>query len=495
MLIPSRVATHRQARRITAVAACLTVALAGGVTFSAAGTPAAAVASQTTLKPTTIWGGHKPAGVRLSPSKSAVELGAVFKPTVAGKVTAIRFYKVKGSKGRHVGTLWTTSGKKLAKVTFKHETASGWQKATLSKPVTVKAGTRYVVSYHVPKNGRFGRTVSAVGSTSSTSLVTTLSGGVYRHSRATAFPRKSAPSTRYWVDVVFSPKAGTAAPTPPVADAPSVAPAPSTPGGASAGGTGFPTLASTGLPSGWKPSKEVTGDYWIRTPGTVVEDLRVTNGTIYVQAKDVTLRRVEGIGVQVNNYIGNTCGSGLVIEDSTFRRGSSTNSNGDPAIGAGGYTARNVLIDGAPEGFRVGGKSVCGGVTIHDSYVNIQPPDVCGDWHGDGIQGYDGGALTLRNTAIEFHETDACGGTAPFFYPAGQGNTTVDIDGLLVSGGGFPFRLGMPGKVTHLNVVDRSWGYGALDVSSCSSLSAWSASIVTLDSAGQPVPVRSLKCG
>lgn len=102
--------------------------------------------------------------------------------------------------------------------------------------------------------------------------------------------------------------------------------------------------------------------------------------------------------------------------------------------------------------------------------------------------------MTVRNTTIDFEESDACPGTAAFFYPGGQGNTSVTIDGLLVSGGGYPFRVGTPGSVTGLMVVDRSWSYGPIEVD-CRQLSSWDAQIVRLDSASQPVPVRSLSCG
>jgi hypothetical protein len=231
----------------------------------------------------------------------------------------------------------------------------------------------------------------------------------------------------------------------------------------------------------------------IKAAGTVLEDVRVT-GTIFVEAQNVTLRRVEGVGARVNNYAGSSCSSGLVIEDSAFRRGNlGSDSTGTPVIGAGGYTARNVLIDGAPEGMRVGGKPACGPVDVENSFIRVERPDVCGDWHGDGIQGYGGAKLTVRNSVIQFEE-DGCGGTAPFFYPADQGNTSVDVDRLIVSGGGYPFRLGMPGSVTNLGVVDNSWGYGPLAVDSCSSLMRWQANIVKLDGHGQPVAVRSLPC-
>jgi hypothetical protein len=142
----------------------------------------------------------------------------------------------------------------------------------------------------------------------------------------------------------------------------------------------------------------------------------------------------------------------------------------------------------------VGGDSVgCGPVVIEDSYADIVRPDVCGDWHGDGLQGYDGDALTVRNTVLRLTITPDCGATSPFFYPSGQGNTSADIDGLIVDGGGFPFRLGTPGTVRNLHIVDGSWYYGPISVA-CPLLSFWQASISTIGADGQPTPVRAQPC-
>ncbi|TRW43567.1 hypothetical protein [Georgenia yuyongxinii] len=226
----------------------------------------------------------------------------------------------------------------------------------------------------------------------------------------------------------------------------------------------------------------------------MVEDLRITNGMLVVNARNVTVRRVEILGGGVNNFVGSVCHNGLVVENSTITRASGQTTTGDwPALGTGGYTARNVKIDGLPEGFRVGGKGDCGPVTIENSFASVRYPDVCSDWHGDALQGYDGPHVTVRNTTLEMIQNKACGGTAPFFYPHSQGNTSVDIDGLIVKGGGYPFRLGMPGTVRGLKIVDGSWNFGPIDVK-CSVLTGWDAEIVTLGTDGQPVAVRRQAC-
>ena len=95
---------------------------------------------------------------------SAVQLGAKFQATSDGYITAIRFYKSTANTGTHIGYLWSTTGTLLAQVTFTNETASGWQQATLSTPVLVKANTTYIVSYLAPK-GHYSDAVSYFATT------------------------------------------------------------------------------------------------------------------------------------------------------------------------------------------------------------------------------------------------------------------------------------------------------------------------------------------
>lgn len=213
-----------------------------------------------------------------------------------------------------------------------------------------------------------------------------------------------------------------------------------------------------------------------------------------VAAPNVTLRRIRAVNANVTNDSRGTCSPGLLIEDSELVASGATSDDDPPAVGVGSFTMRNTVIDGAPEGVRVGGAARgCGPVVVDQSFIGIAAPTHCTDWHGDGIQGYDGPALTVLNTTIVFTARSNCGGTAAFFYPSDQGNTSVNIDGLLVSGGGYPFRLGTPGRVRNLAVVDRSWGYGPIDVK-CALVQEWAAQIVRLSPAGQPIPIRMLAC-
>ena len=460
-----------------------------------------------------------------------VELGMRFRTSEPVEAVAVQVYLGPDNHGPHQATLWSGRGRALSRVQLGGAAGDGLRAATLERPVRLEPGRSYVVSYTAP-GGHYSTDEHFFDrSISNGPLSAGANAGVYNYQPG-EFPRSTYRATNYQVDIVVRPagsgEAPTTSPTPSGSASPSSAPpsqssspstsvspsapassptAPSTspssptstpttsapsPTSAPPAG-GFPTRASAGLPDGWQPKRSATGTYTISTPGAVVEDLRVTNGTINVTAKNVTLRRVQAVGSVIVNFASATCATGLVIEDSEIVRGSApTTDEAWPAVTSGGYTARNVLIDGVPEGFRAQGKSACGGVAIHDSYVRVVSPDVCTDWHGDGIQGYGGGALTVRKTVIDFVDTNNCGGTAPFFYPD-QDNTSVDIDGLIVSGGGYPFRLGTPGTVRNLYVVDRSWVFGPLDVR-CSLVSQWQAATATLNSAGQPVVVRNLPC-
>jgi hypothetical protein len=139
---------------------------------------------------------------------SAVNLGVKFTSDTGGTVTAIRFYKAAANTGTHVGSLWSSTGTLLAQVTFTGESASGWQRATLSTPVAITAGTTYVASYFAP-NGHYsvtGAAFSTVGADNPPlhSFANGLSAnGVYAYGATSAFPVNSFNATNYWVDVLF----------------------------------------------------------------------------------------------------------------------------------------------------------------------------------------------------------------------------------------------------------------------------------------------------
>jgi hypothetical protein len=141
---------------------------------------------------------------------SPVELGTVFRPSKDGQVTAVRFFKGVGNGGTHTGSIWSTTGQRLATVTFGNESATGWQTAVLSTPLRVNAGTSYVVSYYAPQ-GHYAYTSGFFANALTSGALTAPAGdnGKYVYGAGGGFPNDSWASTNYFVDVVFTPDPAT----------------------------------------------------------------------------------------------------------------------------------------------------------------------------------------------------------------------------------------------------------------------------------------------
>ncbi|MDQ4504345.1 DUF4082 domain-containing protein [Sinomonas sp. ASV322] len=143
---------------------------------------------------------------------NGVELGMKLQTTTSGQITGVRFYKGSGNTGTHVGNLWSSGGTKLATVTFVNESASGWQQAYFSTPVSVTANTTYVISYYAP-NGNYSYTGNGFSSQQGSAPIVGVANGsfggngVYAYGAASAFPSSSYNATNYWVDAVFNPGA------------------------------------------------------------------------------------------------------------------------------------------------------------------------------------------------------------------------------------------------------------------------------------------------
>jgi hypothetical protein len=147
-----------------------------------------------------------PQTVEVTNDSAAVTLGLKFYSDVAGYVNGVRFYKGPHNTGTHVGTLWTEGGAKLASVTFSGETASGWQQANFSAPVSVAAKTNYVISYLAPKGYYADDQSYNWPAINATPLhVAGSSPGVYAYGSTTTFPSGTWNLSNYWVDLVFTP--------------------------------------------------------------------------------------------------------------------------------------------------------------------------------------------------------------------------------------------------------------------------------------------------
>ncbi len=198
---------------------------------------------------TTIFGTAVPSTPSVA-DDAAVELGVTFVPRVSGSVVGIRFYKGSGNTGTHTGSLWSSSGSRLATATFSNETASGWQTVNLGSPVTVNAGQRYVASYYAPR-ARYAAAQNFFRSAyTSGDLTVPANGGVYRYG-ASGFPQSSYQASNYYVDVIFRP-AGSSTPTPTPSATATSSPTPTSSPTVTNSPTPTPTATST-TPSSFNP--------------------------------------------------------------------------------------------------------------------------------------------------------------------------------------------------------------------------------------------------
>ncbi|MGW5397488.1 DUF4082 domain-containing protein [Streptomyces sp. NPDC003952] len=168
--------------------------------------------------PCTVWPAAAVPGTVNAGDGSAVELGVKIRSSVPGSITGVRFYKSPANTGTHTGSLWTTSGQRLATGTFTNETASGWQQLNFSSPIPVKANTTYIASYFAPNGGySFDTTFASAdaGLAPFTALKSGTDGGngVYRYSGTGGFPSTASSGSNYWVDAVLD--TATASTTPP----------------------------------------------------------------------------------------------------------------------------------------------------------------------------------------------------------------------------------------------------------------------------------------
>jgi hypothetical protein len=139
-------------------------------------------------------------------SKRSANVGVKFASSASGKITALKFYRGPKQKRAYTGSLWSSTGKLLAKVTFKKSTKVGWQTAKLKTSVSIKKNTNYVASY-LAKGGRYPVTASAFAAGLSHDGITVpAKGGLISYATKSHKPSKAS-TANYFVDIVFSPSA------------------------------------------------------------------------------------------------------------------------------------------------------------------------------------------------------------------------------------------------------------------------------------------------
>ncbi|WP_425327244.1 DUF4082 domain-containing protein [Rhizobium grahamii] len=214
---------------------------------------------------------------------SPIEVGMKFQSSAAGTVTGVRYYKSDLNIGPHTGSLWSSTGTRLATVTFTNESGVGWQAASFSNPVAIVAGTTYVVSYHT-NYGHYAATGNYFASqVTSGPLTAPSNAGVYAYNSASVFPNNTFNSENYWVDVLFNPGTANNAPPAAVADA-----GDATEKGGVANGSGGVVASGNVLTNDTDPdtgdTKTVTAIVFGATTGTLGTALAGTYGSLLINA-------------------------------------------------------------------------------------------------------------------------------------------------------------------------------------------------------------------
>jgi hypothetical protein len=385
--------------------------------------------------------GDQPTTITTVAQDSAVgyETGLQFIASASGSVTGI---KVAARTFRRAGStaatahLWTDSGVLLGTGTIHRTTSKRWRTAQLAKPVQLKKGQRYVVSYWSKAN-------RSLPPTSATTITRTgpLSQISTRYRIGTGFPDLPGPVGDYPLDLNFvaaSPPS-TATPTPissttaPAHSTPPASSPPSAPGSSRnlkncasvPSQCGYPDATNTGVPRGvtLRPSGSVAASH----NGQVIDGLDIT-GEINVTADNVVVRntRVTGGGdwvVIVRPGVDN-----LTIEDSELRTPPGTPQDIACVLNIG---------DAKPRIIRVNIHSCSAGVSsgggiVQDSYIHdmAQKPGLS---HDVGVASNGTGGMTITHNTI-FNQLEQTAAIAFYQDFDVQRNNLVQ-DNLLAGGG------------------------------------------------------------
>lgn len=336
--------------------------------------------------------------------RTPVELGVKFVPQQSGSLSAVQYYQSAKAVGVSRATVWSSTGKALAQVTFPTTTKTGWRTIPLSSPLKLTAGQTYVTSYFAPKGGY--PTIENNLTTAKTvpGFQLPAGAGVYKYSSTGGFPTSTYKGTNYLVDVVYTPSTATSTTTStsstatstststvqpttttatstttvkptttsttstttvkpttttttstPTASASTTTTPPSTQ-------TGWPSSSNTGVPTGTALTP-YTGSCTITTANTVI-DAKTLNCDLVIRATGVRVTRSH-----LNGRIVSTSGGSVSVSDSYVDGGQQETF---PAVGQENITLTRVEVVGGQHSVQC--YSNC---TVQDSYLHdqMQPAD------------------------------------------------------------------------------------------------------------------------
>ncbi|MBL0334033.1 MAG: DUF4082 domain-containing protein [Chitinophagaceae bacterium] len=133
---------------------------------------------------------------------TSTELGMKFHASVNGTISGIRFYKTGTDVLNYTGSIWLNGNTTaLATGAYTSDNTNGWKQIDFASPVSITAGTTYIVSYFSPSPGYYAYTANGLAAPFTNSLLTAES-SCYNQP-GTGYP--ASPSVaKYWVDPVFT---------------------------------------------------------------------------------------------------------------------------------------------------------------------------------------------------------------------------------------------------------------------------------------------------
>ncbi len=335
--------------------------------------------------------------VRRGPSR---EVGMRFAPKVDGKVVGVRYYKPLAWKAAtpRSATLWSRSGKKLARTSIAPVQGTGWQSVKFSSKVKVTKGTRYVVSVHTRNKGIHAATPGgfAKGHSTSQLRVPRDRNGWTKVADRPTYPGKEARrDTNYWVDVRFKPGTSTQDPTPTPTPTP-------TPGG-------WPGPDNTGVPAGTTLTP-YTG------PCTISSPVTISGADVLAKCKDALVIQTKGVVIDKSAVPGvwSIYGDGdssVTITDSDVRAGAVS------TAGIWGYNIKATRVDvtGGQHSFQCNNNC-----EVTDSWLHDQHNPDGGSFHNNAFISNGGHTMVVRHNTLHctsiLNSTDGgCSGDLSLF--------------------------------------------------------------------------------
>ncbi|MBD3923133.1 DUF4082 domain-containing protein [Nocardioides cavernae] len=340
------------------------------------------------------------AEVRTGPER---EVGMRFKAKVAGTAVGVRYYKPRKSKASTPAsaTLWSKSGKVLARTKLGPVKGKGWKKVGFDSGVKLAAGKGYVVSVHTGAKGIHAATPGGWSKAKSNAQLRAPgdSNGVTRPGSKARFPSHEARGdANYWVDVRFVPADAGTTPAP----TPTATPTTPPPGG-------WPGPDNTGVPAGTTLAP-YTG------PCTITSARTISGADVLSKCSDALVIQTTGVVIEKSLVPGvwSIYGDGdssVSITDSDVRAGSVS------TAGIWGYniTARRVDVTGGQHSFQCNNNCEVTDSWLHDQYN----PDG-GSFHNNAFISNGGHTMVIRHntlhcTAILNSNDGGCSGDLSLF--------------------------------------------------------------------------------